>query len=219
MANTGYAGIDVRQTSSRLVFVQELADASGTDLTSGTTSVYLYEVQDDGTLKSYDWNDNTFKTGTLTTETSAATHRTGNNGATNTALWTKVLTTLTGFTVGGVYVVVFANPQSSPPSVRRVFQFGGAEGDPLVVYGKVSDAGAAAGDFDAASGLSSSDDFYNGAVLVFLSGTLQGISRKVSDYVGSSRNFAFSGSTGDADAPFPAAPANGDSFAVLGRIG
>lgn len=88
-----------------------------------------------------------------------------------------------------------------------------------VIDGTVGDASPAAGDFDAAAGLSSSDDFYNGSVLCFTSGTLKGISRKISDYTGSSRNLQFTGSTGAADAPFPTAPANGDSFEILGRIG
>jgi hypothetical protein len=88
-----------------------------------------------------------------------------------------------------------------------------------VIDSSVNDAGPAVGDFDAASGLSASDDFYNGAVLVFTSGTLRGISRKISDYTGSTRNFAFTGATGTADAPFPTAPANADTFEILGRIG
>lgn len=89
-----------------------------------------------------------------------------------------------------------------------------------VILGTVSDASPAAGDFDGASGLSTSNDFYNGCVLVFLTGTLTGIARKVSDYVGSTtRNLAFTGSTGSADAPFPTAPSDGDTFAILGRIG
>lgn len=88
------------------------------------------------------------------------------------------------------------------------------------IEGTVSDAGAAAGDFDAASGLSTANDFYNGMLLVFTSGNLQGVAREISDYVGSTtRNFAFTGSGTDADAPFPAAPDNGSTFMIISRVG
>lgn len=129
----GPKGIDVRQTlSGKLVFRASLKDSAGAKLTTGTTTIYLYEVQDDGTLKSYDFSDNTFKTTALTTETGAMTHRTGNNSTTNTGVWTYALSTVTGFTVGGPYIVVVSNAGASPPQQEREFQFGGDEGDVLV---------------------------------------------------------------------------------------
>ena len=83
----------------------------------------------------------------------------------------------------------------------------------------ISDAGPAAGDFDGDSGLSASNDFYNGSVLVFTGGALAGIARRISDYVGASRNIQFNGTGSDADAPFPTAPADTDPFLIVGRIG
>ena len=83
--------------------------------------------------------------------------------------------------------------------------------DPVVISGSVNDAGATTTDFDGDGGLSSTDDFYNGSVLVFTGGTLKGIARKITDYVGSSRNLQFT-------SPFPTAPANSDTFLILGRI-
>lgn len=77
--------------------------------------------------------------------------------------------------------------------------------------GTVNDAGAAAGDFDGDSGLSATDDFYNGSVLAFTSGNLLGLARKITDYTGSSKNLVFA-------TAFPAAPGNGDAFVILGRI-
>lgn len=77
--------------------------------------------------------------------------------------------------------------------------------------GSVSDGAPAAGDFDAASGLSSADDFYNGSALAFTSGTLKGVARKITDYTGSTRNLVFA-------TAFPTAPANADTFIILGRI-
>ncbi len=78
------------------------------------------------------------------------------------------------------------------------------------VSGTVTDASPQVTDFDGDSGLSATDDFYNGRALAFTSGSLQGISRFVSDYTGSSKNFVF------ADGGFPSAPSNGDAFIVIG---
>ena len=87
------------------------------------------------------------------------------------------------------------------------------------ISGSVSDASPAAGGFDGDSGLSATDDFYNGATLVFTSGTLKGLARQVTDYTGASKTFAFSGTGENADAPFPSAPSDGDTFIIIGRIG
>ena len=81
-----------------------------------------------------------------------------------------------------------------------------------LIAGTVSDTTPAAGNFDGDNGLSATDDFYNGSVLVFTSGSLQGVARKIEDYTGSSKNLVFTAN------PFPAAPANGDAFLIVGRI-
>jgi hypothetical protein len=122
-------GVDVRQTTGQLLFDALLQDSAGALVTTGTTTAKVYEVQDNGTLRSYDFNDNTFKTTALTTETLALTHRTGNNATTNTGYWSAVLSTLTGFTVGGIYLVLINNTGASPADQIRKFQFGGAQGD------------------------------------------------------------------------------------------
>ena len=119
-----FRGIDVRETIDRLLFRALLQDSDGALLTSGTTTLKLYELQDDGTLESYDFNDNTFKTGALTTETLAMTHRQGNNSTTNTGLWTANLTTLTGFTPGNIYFAMVNNTGAFPVDQQREFQFG-----------------------------------------------------------------------------------------------
>jgi hypothetical protein len=130
MANTGFKGVDVRQNGTDLLFRAFLLDIAGALVTTGTTSLYLYELQDDGTLKSYDFNDNTFKTTALTTETVSMTHRTGNNSTTNTGLWTYALATLSGFTQGAVYFARVVNSNASPSGGQtREFQFGLTEGD------------------------------------------------------------------------------------------
>lgn len=80
----------------------------------------------------------------------------------------------------------------------------------ITIAGTISDAGPTAAGFTAAAGLSASDDFYNGAYLIFTSGVNQGIGRPVTDYTGSTRAFTFS-------TVFPAAPSNGDAFVIGGR--
>jgi len=63
------------------------------------------------------------------------------------------------------------------------------------------------------SGLSAADGFYEGMVLVFTSGPLRGIPRRIESYTGSTRTFGFA--TGD---PLPAVPSVGATFAVQGLI-
>jgi hypothetical protein len=77
--------------------------------------------------------------------------------------------------------------------------------------GSVNDASPAAGDFDGDAGLSAVDDFYIGSYLAFTSGNLQGMWRRVTDYNGTSKNLSFA-------EPFPAAPADTDTF-VIGGFG
>ncbi len=81
----------------------------------------------------------------------------------------------------------------------------------LEIDGNVNDASATTTVFIGNSGLSSSNDFYNRLVLVFTNGTLKGVGRRVSDYVGSTRSFTFG-------VPFPVAPTNGDLFSIIGLI-
>lgn len=121
-------GIDIKQSAGgQLVFEVGLDDSTGALVSSGTTLLYLYELQSDGTLKSYDFNDNTFKTGSLTTETASMTHRTGNNSTRNTGIWTYSLGTLSGFTVGAVYIAMVTNSGAAPQTLRRKFQYGGGQ--------------------------------------------------------------------------------------------
>lgn len=79
-----------------------------------------------------------------------------------------------------------------------------------VVTSSVSDGSPAVTDFDGAVGLSATDNFYRDMVLVFTSGTLSGIPNRISGYTGSTRNFQFSSN-------WVTAPANADTFEILGR--
>lgn len=119
-----FRGIDVREAGDRICSIVEFLDENGDPVTSGTGTVRYYELQSDGTLKSYDFDDNTFKTAALTTATASLTHRTGNNSTKDTGLWTRMQTTLTGFSAGNVYLEEFEHEDAVPPIQHRWFQYG-----------------------------------------------------------------------------------------------
>lgn len=133
-----FQGIDIRGTGDRLLFRALLLASDGTFITGSTTNLKLYELQSDGTVKSYDWNDNTFKTTALTTANQAMTHRIGNNSTTDTGLWTFALTTLTGFTVGNIYFASVNNSTATPANQVREFQYGNGEGDLTVTAARLN---------------------------------------------------------------------------------
>jgi hypothetical protein len=86
------------------------------------------------------------------------------------------------------------------------------------VIGSVNDSSPTTGGFVGSSGLSTTVGDYNRAFLVFTSGVNQGLGRAISGYTGSTtKTFSFTGGTGSSDAPFPVAPANSDSFLIIGR--
>jgi hypothetical protein len=123
MANTGFKGVDIRQSGSTLLFRAFLQDTAGNIVSGGTTSLYIYELQDDGSIKSYDFSDKTLKTTALTTETASMTHRTGNNSTRDTGLWTYSLVP-SGLNSGAVYVSVIESTLASPTKQAREFQYG-----------------------------------------------------------------------------------------------
>jgi hypothetical protein len=79
-----------------------------------------------------------------------------------------------------------------------------------LITSSVDDSTPTSSSFAGASGLSTSNDFYNNGILIFTSGTLAGIAREITDYVGSTLTFTTSA--------FPVSPANGDSFMIIGRV-
>lgn len=124
-------GIDVRQTTGNLTIRSFLLTSAGATVTTGQCHLRLYELQDSGTLKSYDYNDNTFKYGALTVENTGLTHQSGNNNTRATSLWTCNLSNLGGFTTGNIYISEVEHSSASPSLQAREFQFGEAQGDGL----------------------------------------------------------------------------------------
>jgi hypothetical protein len=118
----------IRQTGDRILTRVFLADSAGNPLATGTSTLRLFKLISDGTLSTYDFSDNTFKAGAVTTPTANLTHRTGVNGTFNTGVWTHVLSTLTGLTAGDVLIAHVTNTSASPPTQVHQFQYGGGEG-------------------------------------------------------------------------------------------
>jgi hypothetical protein len=106
-------------------------------------------------------------------------------------------------------------------SIETIFQVntsGTVEISNMILVATVNDTSITGAEFNGDNTLSSIDDFYNGSVLVFTSGQLQGIARQISDYDGTNKTFFFQGNTGDADASFPVPPADADQFKIIGRM-
>lgn len=128
MAATGVKGIDVLQTGTAVINKVFFA-VSGAPTGTGTATIEMIEIESDGTIKSYDFNDNTFKTTACTTYTANMTARSANNSTVTTGIWTHALTTLTGLTVGAVYVSIMRLSGADNPVQARIWQWGSVEGN------------------------------------------------------------------------------------------
>lgn len=80
-----------------------------------------------------------------------------------------------------------------------------------IIVGYVNDGNANTSGFIVDNTLSTTNDFYNGSVISFTSGNLRGIARKITDYIGSTKQILLFN-------PLPVAPSNTDTFVILGRI-
>jgi len=98
---------------------------------------------------------------------------------------------------------------TSLPNASAGTSFGLPVND-AVIFGYVSSAATITG-FLADAGLSSNDNIYQNAVLAFTSGSLKGISRKITNYVGSTKTIALSSG-------LAIAPSINDPFIIIGLI-
>lgn len=87
-------------------------------------------------------------------------------------------------------------------------------GGKTFIAGSINDTVPTTGGFKGSSNFSASNSFYSNqkSVVTFTSGALTGMSNKITGYTGATRLMSFS-------APWSAAPANGDTFVIMGRIG
>lgn len=133
MSNTGFSGINVKQTTGNiLVFDTLIQDYNSNLVTTGTTSLYLYELRSNGSLWTYDFTNLVFTSGAVTSETLAMSHQTTNNGTTNTGIWTAVVSgasAFAAFTQNAIYYARTRNTSGTPTDQVTKFQFGGFEGD------------------------------------------------------------------------------------------
>lgn len=83
--------------------------------------------------------------------------------------------------------------------------------DEISATGTVDDESATTTEFDGDSSLSDQDGWYENATIVFTSGDLADLVRKVEGYTGATRTFTF-------EDPWPTAPGDGDTFRIIGRI-
>lgn len=125
-------GIDIRQAFDRIILRASLKDSSGAKVTSGTTEMRVYRLEDDGTLDVLDWDSGTkdFVSSGATDDEVTMTHRQADG--VDTGIWTYAITDATilaAFSLGQVYIVQVTNSGASPESQEREFQFGGVEGD------------------------------------------------------------------------------------------
>lgn len=126
-------GIDLRQPTDRIIFRAALIGPDGLPVTTGTTELRLFRVEDDETLDIYDWTTNDFVapgSGTPDDETTMtnAVRRDSTGSDIATGVWLKTLSTLTNFTANQIYIAETYNALASPPFQQREFQFGGVEG-------------------------------------------------------------------------------------------
>jgi len=129
-------GIDVRQENGQITFRASLKDNLGAKVTTGTTELRIYKLDDSvdpPVLLVLDWTTFAFVatgSGTPDDETTM-THqnRRDSSGAdVATGIWTARLTNLTNFEEGQVYLIQVTNSNATPESQEREIQFGGVEG-------------------------------------------------------------------------------------------
>jgi hypothetical protein len=126
-------GIDIRQTASRIILRASLKDSAGVKVTTGTTELRIYRMEDDGTLDVLDWDAGTkdfVASGAVDDEVTMSHQQ--SNGSDNTGIWTYVMsdaTILANFDEDQVYIVAITNSNATPETQEREFQFGGVEGD------------------------------------------------------------------------------------------
>lgn len=81
--------IDIINGDVQVVFYVTNA-SDGSKITSGTVTLRIYELQSDGTLHQFDFDDNTFKDDNWTTPSGSLTHQSIGSGTdiNDTGLWT-----------------------------------------------------------------------------------------------------------------------------------
>ena len=190
-------GMDIiRSNDGSILFRVALFDASGNPITTVADLNIGHFVPASGDLETYDFNDDTFKTGAVTTFDASTTHEQMDNNTVDTGIHVYRHATLTAFAIGDKYVARVTHA-SLPQPVIAEFQYGDLEGDEALNLGllrerETAQAGAA-GTITLAASASAIDDFYNEYRITIIFGTGVGQERFISDYDGATRVAAVSG--------------------------
>jgi hypothetical protein len=203
--NLGIKGIDVKQTSKQLVIRTLLVDLNGNQVTSGNTLMSIYEVQSDGSIKTFDFNNNAFTTGSVVKSQANMVHRTTNNRTFNTGIWTYSLAQLQGFNVGSVYISQITNTNAFPAVQAKEFQYGDAQGDDGAFVKFIITPGST--NLTIKTNRSEATSFWNNSLIAFSTGSLRGISARVLSYTSGSFTLKTS---------LPSTPSIGDSGVIIG---
>lgn len=183
-------GMDIiRSNDGSILFSALLLDASGNPITTAGSLRIFHFTPTTGDIETYDFNDDTFKTGAVTTATTSTTHETGNNGTFDTGVHQVRHATLTDFTIGDKYFGYFTHASLPAPIVVE-FQYGDLEGDQalhLVLRERETAQGGAATTITLNTNASSTNDFYNGQLILIVAGTGVGQSRVIRSYAGGTR--------------------------------
>lgn len=118
----------IRSNDTSILFRAALFDASGNPITTAANLNILHFVPASGDIETYDFNDDTFKTGAVTTFDQAMTHEQANNNTVDTGIQRHRHATLTDFEVGHKYVARITHA-SLPAPIIAEFQYGDLEGD------------------------------------------------------------------------------------------
>jgi hypothetical protein len=204
--NTNLKGVDVRQTANQIVFRQMLTDSSGNIVTAGPTSIYLYELQNDGGIRAYDFTRNQFTVNSLVSPSATMSQQMAAGGTLATGLWTYALTNPTALTPGTVYLTQINNSNASPSWVVKEFQFGNAQGDDGAFTEFIVTAGSTTNTVN--TNRTETSGFWNKSVLAFTTGSLKGISIKLNSYTG--------GGAFATNISLPTAPVAGDRGLIVG---
>lgn len=170
------------------------------------------------------------------------TQRTGDNSTVNTGIWTYSLTTVSGFTVGNIYISSVNNSSNTPITIEREFQYGSLEGDQsmttvpyvdMAVKAIVADTTSATrlgnlnsvlqqGTVDSSTfspttttfetSFTTNKDLFTSEALYFVTGTNAGFTTGITTYAYTNSKVKLTVNT------LQAAPANGDLFIVMGKI-
>ena len=122
--------ISIRQTDDRIIFRAMKSDKKGISITSGEMELRVHELQDDGTLKVYDWSLDCFVSVGIGVPDCKITmsqqrFRDHEGKDEDTGIWTKVLQNLSQFVEGNVYMVQVLHPNGHPNTSMQEFEFSG----------------------------------------------------------------------------------------------